>query len=139
MKQGPIILIEDDEDDALLFKEALEDLRVPNLLRHFKVCPDAWEYLITTREKPFIIFCDINLPLQNGLDFKAQLDENLYLRQKSIPFVFYTTTSNQNDINHAYQAMVVQGFFIKPSEFQRVKQTLSAIMQYWAICKHPNS
>ena len=135
---GPIIIIEDDIDDEDILKEVLAELEMKNKIICFETCAPAWTYLKTTHDRPFIIFCDINLPQQSGLSFKKQIDEDRQLRQKSIPFVFYTTSINQNDIDDAYSKMTVQGFFQKPSNFKEIKKTIKIILDYWRICKHPN-
>jgi CheY-like chemotaxis protein len=62
MKSGPIILIDDDGDDKDVFQDILKDLKVSNRLIWFQNCDDAFSYLKTTSDQPFIIFCDLNLP-----------------------------------------------------------------------------
>ena len=111
MKSGPIIVIEDDEDDKGIFEEVLKTLNVNNPLIWFNNCDEAYEFLKATTEPPFIIFCDVNLPGTNGIEFKRQVDENKEMRKKSIPFVFYSTSVNQQMVNEAYTKMTVQGFF----------------------------
>jgi CheY-like chemotaxis protein len=138
-KSGPIILVEDDPDDHSIFEEALVEISVKNPLRWFISPIEAFGYLTTTEEQPFLIFCDINLPKQNGLDFKTRIDEDKYLRQKSIPFIFYSTSASQQTINKAYMQLTVQGFFQKKTSFQEIKEMLHLIIEYWKICKHPNS
>jgi CheY-like chemotaxis protein len=138
-KRGPIILVEDDVDDKTIFEEALEDIGAKNSLRWFINPIEAFSYLATTEEKPFLIFCDINLPKQNGLDFKARIDADKYLRQKSIPFIFYSTSAAQETVNKAYMQLTVQGFFQKKHSYDEIKKVLSLVIDYWAACKHPNS
>lgn len=137
--RGPIVLVEDDLDDKEFFKDALKELSVPNELVWFDDAESAYRYLEETREKVFVIFCDINLPGQSGLDFKKQIDHNHELRRKSIPFVFYSTAARQEDVNEAYVQMTVQGFFKKQSDFNKMKQQLELILNYWQVCIHPNT
>ena len=139
MKSGPIILVEDDADDKELMDEVIKDLGIPNKLIWFKNCDDAWNYLKTTSDKPFIIFSDVNLPGQNGIEFKRQIDADEELRKKSIPFVFYSTAVNQHIINEAYTKMTVQGFFQKSTGYDDMKRNFKLIMDYWKACKHPNT
>ena len=114
-KSGPIILVDDDAEDEEIFREILRELGVQNRLIHFNVCSDAFEYLKRTSDSPFLIISDVNLPGQNGVEFKRQLDEDPYLRAKSIPFVFLSTSTDEKAVNTAYKEMTVQGlirFFI---------------------------
>jgi CheY-like chemotaxis protein len=139
MKSRPIILIEDDDDDMEILKEVLTELNLSNKIIWFKNCIEAWQYLTTTADQPFIIICDINLPLQSGIEFKRQIDLNPVMRRKSIPFVFYSTSAGQKIVNEAYTQYTVQGFFKKPYNFDEIKNHMRIIMEYWAICKHPNT
>jgi CheY-like chemotaxis protein len=137
-RNGPVIIIEDDVDDEDILKEVLHELGVENKVICFELCENAWRYLKTTSDKPLVIFCDINLPKQSGLSFKKQIDEDEHLRKKSIPFVFYSTTANQQTINEAYTKMTVQGFFTKGNNYKDIKRLVKIILDYWLNCKHPN-
>lgn len=138
MKSGPILIIEDDEDDISIMKEIFMELGLTNKLIRFTNCIDALDYLKQTTDRPFIIFCDINLPRQNGMEFKKELDDNPQLRKKSIPFVFHTTTTDIVTVNEAYTKMTVQGFFKKETDYSSIKKNLQIIVDYWELCKHPN-
>jgi CheY-like chemotaxis protein len=139
MKTGPIILIDDDGDDKDVFQDILKDLKVSNPLIWFQNCDDAFSYLKTTSDQPFIIFCDLNLPGLPGIECKRQIDGDKELRKKSIPFVFCSTTADQNTVNEAYTKMTVQGFFQKKNTYHELRETIKVIVAYWEECKHPNS
>ncbi len=106
---------------------------------YFNNGTDAFNYLKTTRDQPFIIFCDVNLPEQSGIEFKRQIDEHKELRKKSIPFVFYSTSVSLSAVNEAYTQMTVQGFFKKENSYEEIKKTIRVIFDYWQLCQHPNS
>ena len=135
-KNGPIIIIEDDADDQELLKEIFNELHVSNLLRFFDSCLEAFNYLITSIETPFLIISDINLPAMTGIELCQKILDNDSLKMKSIPFVFLSTTSDHHVIMKAYQ-MFVQGFFVKPSSISELKDMIRMIVDYWRICKHP--
>jgi CheY-like chemotaxis protein len=139
MKSGPVILIDDDEDDKDVFLDILKELQVPNEVVWFQNCEDAFSYLKVTKEQPFMIFCDLNLPGLSGLECKRKIDEHKELRRKSIPFIFCSTTTDQKTINEAYTQMTVQGFFQKPNSYNDHKNLLRLILGYWDVCKHPNT
>ena len=138
-KSGPVILIDDDKDDQEVLESVLTEMQVKNTRHYFSNCREAFTYLKTTAEKPFIILCDVNIPGQNGLDFKMSIDEDHELRAKSIPFVFFSTAVDQPSVNKAYKEMTVQGFFKKENTFDQLIKTLTLIFDYWNLCKHPNS
>lgn len=138
-KTGPILIIEDDPDDAEMFMAIAKDLKVPNELIWFENTEEAFDYLVQTKEIVFVIFCDINLPGTNGLTFKRTIEEHPALRKKSIPFMFFSTTAKPEDVNEAFHDMIVQGFFQKPSDYSELKFMLSTIFNYWKLSHHPNS
>lgn len=135
---GPIISIEDDEDDQFFIAKALKALNVPNPVRFFWSGEAALEYLNTTTETPFLILCDVNMPLLNGIELRQRIIANAYLRQKSIPFIFLTTSDGPELINAAYDAMV-QGYYRKAAHFERLREQLRSIVVYWQNCLHPNN
>ncbi|MES1215752.1 MAG: response regulator [Bacteroidota bacterium] len=138
-KSGPFILIEDDPDDKAILEDILKDLKVPNKIIWFTSGHHVLEYFKTTTDTPFIIICDVNLPGQNGLDIKRQLDRDYHVSIKTIPFVFYSTNANPIFVNDAFTKMNVQGFFVKPSNYDEIKKQIKAMLDYWEYCKHPNS
>lgn len=135
---GPIVLIEDDEDDVITMQEALKDLNVGNELIYFHDTISALEFLKETKEQPFLIICDINLPFQNGLDFKRNIDEHSELKKKCIPFIFYSTSASYDDVSAAFLQMSIQGFFKKPDTYGEILKDVTAIIEYWKKSKHPN-
>lgn len=136
---GPIILVEDDEDDKIMFEDILKELNVSNQLIWFSHAQEAHEYLKLTKEQPFLIFSDVNLPKQSGLELKKEIDSDIQLRRKSIPFIFYSTSVDQTFVNEAYINMTVQGFFQKPNKVSDMRHLLGNIIEYWKHCKHPNT
>jgi CheY-like chemotaxis protein len=138
-KSGPIILVDDDHDDVDIMIEVLKELEVTNKLINFTSGPEAFTYLKASEEQPFIIFCDVNLPGETGIEFKYRIDHDPQLRQKSIPFVFYSTSANQLAVNEAYTKMTVQGFFKKGNNYTEIKKIVSLVLDYWTLCKHPNT
>jgi CheY-like chemotaxis protein len=137
-KTNPIILVEDDKDDYEFFKHALKDLKIEHKLIWFENSIEAFEYLEKTEDQPFLIFSDINMHLQTGIEFKAKIDGNEQVRKKSIPFVFYSTAVDRDAINMLYTEMTIQGFFQKDGDFDKMKVTLKTIIDYWTLCKHPS-
>ena len=131
-------MVEDDEDDQLLISQAIERLGLVNPIQIFPNGEMALTYLKTTQQKPFLILCDINMPLMNGIELRSMINENEYLRQKSIPFIFLTTTANADVVQKAYDESV-QGFFQKAVNQEDLYQQLKLIVAYWQSCLHPNN
>jgi CheY-like chemotaxis protein len=138
-KSGPIILVDDDADDREIFAEVMQNIGNPRQVIWFHTSLECMEYLKTTGDTPFIIFCDVNLPMQNGVDFKREIDTDPELRSKSIPFIFYSTSVDQIIVNEVYGKMTVQGFFRKESSLDDIRECLTRVIDYWEHCRHPNS
>jgi DNA-binding NarL/FixJ family response regulator len=93
--------------------------------------------LIAETSEPFIVFSDINMPKLNGMELRRQIHENEDIRLKTIQYLFSTTTAEQEAVIDAYSKSI-QGFFIKPSSFDELKNTLKIIVEYWQKCESPN-
>ncbi|MEZ0487328.1 response regulator [Fibrella aquatica] len=138
MNRRPIILIEDDEDDQFLLHRLLKELDVQNNIRYFANGQQALDYLTVTDEQPFIILCDMNMPVMSGLELRLRIDEDDALRKKAIPFIFLTTDASQQLVKGAYEA-TIQGFFKKEGGYSEAKEQLRWIIGYWSHCIHPNN
>lgn len=136
-KKGPIIFIEDDIDDQDVLTDVFKDLDYENEIIFFSEGEKALEYLTETKIKPFIIFSDINMPKLNGIELRDKLRENKDLEIKSIPYLFFTTTAEQEHVVDAYSKSI-QGFFVKPTSYKDIKIVLKKIIEYWQECVSPD-
>lgn len=137
-KKAAILLIEDDKDDQQLVKDLIRELEIPNQILCFDNGQKALEYLLVAEEQPFLILCDINMPVMGGIELRKHITDNEVLRKKSIPFVFLTTTASPVAVKQAYE-MSVQGFFEKSLNVQDFRDLIKLTYDYWHLCKHPNS
>ena len=85
-----------------------------------------------------MILSDINMPHMSGLKVRKNINQDKVLREKSIPFVFFSTAASPEQIKEAYH-LTVQGFFLKEPTFAETEETFRLILQYWQKCKHPNA
>jgi len=134
---GPIIFVEDDADDQFIYEEICLKLGMKNPVKFFNKAESLLNYLRETAEKPFIIFCDINMPIMDGLQLRKRINEEEHLRRKSIPFVFFSTAATPSQVKTAYD-LTVQGFFIKGHNFAETMSTIKMVLDYWRRCRHPN-
>ena len=135
---GPIIVIEDDQDDRDILKEIFEKIDYPNIVRYFNDGESALEYLNRTDVIPFLILSDINMPILDGFALRDKVKMDAKLQVKCIPYLFFTTASDQKIIIDAYSKSV-QGFFIKPNTLAKLEKTIRVIMEYWGLCASPNN
>ncbi len=59
------------------------------------------------------------------------------LRMKSIPYLFFSTSAEQAHVIDAYSRSI-QGFFVKPNSFHKLRVMLVKIVDYWQECESPN-
>ena len=138
MTKGPIVIVEDDEDDQEFYSTILKQLNIENEVMYFTDAEVAYHFLELTPQKPFLIISDINLPGISGIEFKRKIHSNAALRNKSIPFIFLTTSSDKQSVALAYE-MMVQGYFVKPNSVAELTSLIERIIGYWKYCKHPNN
>ncbi len=136
-KGGPVVIIEDDIDDQEMLQSVFEELNYNNEIIFFSDGEKALEYLTNSTIEPFIIFSDINMPKLNGMELREKIHENENLRIKSIPYLFFSTSAEQNHVVDAYSKSV-QGFFIKPTDYSEIKDVIKTIVEYWCKCVSPN-
>jgi len=136
-KRGPIIIIEDDMDDQDILADIFKELKYDNKLIFFGDSEQALEYLTGTGIEPFLVLSDINMPKLNGMELREKIHNNEDLRMKSIPYLFFSTSAEQNHVIDAYSRSI-QGFFIKPNNYDKLKSTIIKIVEYWQECVSPN-
>lgn len=135
-KTGPIIIIEDDSDDQEILTRLLKELNYKNQVIFFSDSLKALDYLINTDIEPFIVLSDINMPKLNGLELREKVHNNEDLRMKSIPYLFFSTSAEQQHVIEAYSRSI-QGFFIKPDSYDKLKNVIRKIVEYWQECESP--
>ncbi|MCF2518854.1 response regulator [Dyadobacter sp. CY351] len=136
-KKGPIVIIEDDMDDQDILSEIFKELNYKNELVFFGDGVQALEYLTHINIEPFLVLSDINMPKLNGMELYEKIHNNEDLRLKSIPYLFFSTSAEQKHVIEAYSRSI-QGFFIKPSNYDRLKKMIVKIVEYWQECESPN-
>ena len=136
-KSGPIIVIEDDPDDQQVLVEIFEKLGYVNKIIYFLDGNEALTYLNKSDVQPFLILSDINMPKISGFELRNKVFTNEQLQTKCIPYLFFTTAANKKSVIDAY-TMSVQGFFVKPSNYNEIKQIIKTIVSYWEACVSPN-
>ena len=137
-KNGPVIIIEDDEDDQDFLKEVFQKLKYPNDLLFFYDGQQALDYLNKTETIPFLILSDINMPKLDGFALRTKLKTDAQLDIKCIPYLFFSTALNQKAVIDAY-SLSVQGFFVKQTSMAELEKTITVIMEYWKRCAAPNN
>ena len=133
----PIIWIDDDKEDLELFENIFKSLRLKNPIIKITESDKALQFLKEFPEQPFVIICDINMPKISGIDLRKAMLADTLLKIKSIPFIFFSTSAAPSIVLKSYD-LSVQGYFVKPTNLDGIKKLLNTIIDYWAVCQHPN-
>lgn len=126
--QKVIFIADDDEDDRLLFLDALEDLNLPAAV---KAACDGQELLHTLEKTadrlPDMIFLDINMPIKNGFDCLAEI-RSREDALKEVKIIMLSTSKNQDNIELCYK-LGADFYAVKPSSFQGLKDLLKKVFE----------
>lgn len=138
MKQSivPIILMADDDpDDRMLMKEALEENKFPHSIHFVSDGAELLDYLhkrgrfcFEKTLRPDLILLDLNMPKIDGLEALAYIKADANL--KRIPVIILTTSTVDEDIIRAYD-LGVNSFICKPSGFDKLLGMVREIGEYW--------
>ncbi len=122
-----ILLADDDKDDCLIFKEALEELSFAATLTTVNDGEQLMQHLQTvTANLPHALFLDLNMPRKNGFDCLTEIKNNSVLNK--IPVIIYSTSYDTEKANLLYNTGA--NYYIrKPSDFEELKKVIhQAIM-----------
>jgi CheY-like chemotaxis protein len=122
-----ILLLDDDEDDQLIFKNALDGITGDINLIFAGNGLRGLEYLRSIpalQPLPELIFMDLNMPLMNGFEFLAIIKRDPKFQH--IPVVIFSTSDNPSDKQKACSHGAVK-FLTKSPEFSVLKNELIKI------------
>ena len=122
LKQLNILLAEDDIDDCVFFKKALEELSISSHLHIVQDGEQLMNYLSENSEHlPHVIFLDINMPRKNGLECLSEIRQNDKL--KELPVIMFSTSNSWDTINLLFKSGA-HVYIHKPSDFAQLKQVI---------------
>lgn len=125
IKNLNVLLADDDTDDCLFFKQALEGLSIDSHLNTVYDGEQLMNYLINIDEDflslPDVIFLDINMPRKSGIECLAEIKQNKNL--KDIPVVMFSTSNSWDTIKQLFKSGA-NVYIHKPSDFEQLKQVI---------------
>lgn len=126
-----ILLIEDNEGDILLTREAFEESKIVNkiiVIKDGKEAINFFETLTSKEDVPHIVLLDINLPKMSGHEVLMYIKNNE--RFKSIPVIMLTTSSSEKDILQSYKNHV-NCYITKPIDVADFMKAIAKIEDFW--------
>jgi len=136
-----VLLVEDDEGDVLMTREAFEHYKIRNTLHVASDGEQALQFVRRTGEyvdapRPGLIMLDLNLPRRDGLAVLAELKADPELRV--IPVVILTTSQAEEDIVRSY-SLHANAYVTKPVDFERFIEVIRQIDSFFiTVVKLPH-
>jgi two-component system, response regulator len=135
-KPDIIVMAEDDADDRLLVKDALEECQWNVDLRFVENGEELLDYLLRQGKyrrseespRPRLILLDLNMPRKDGREVLREIRGHAELRR--IPVVVLTTSRADTDIERVYE-LGANSFISKPVQFDGLVNVMRMLGQYW--------
>jgi CheY-like chemotaxis protein len=141
-EEFPILIAEDDENDAIILERALRKVGFENPFRFCRDGTEVLEYLKAEgryqdrREFPFprVLITDLKMPKMGGIEILKWLyhhpDCNL------IPKIVFTASKHASDVLEAYK-WGANSYLVKPSGYEKLTEMLKLVFDYWNMCEKP--
>ena len=131
-----ILMADDDPDDYLLVKEALEKAGFRGDLRLVSDGEELMDYLQgcsrfaneEVARRPSLILLDLNMPRKDGRDTLREIKSHPDL--KTIPVAVFTTSEDVDDMTACYDAGA-DLYVTKPNSFESLVETMAALGKDW--------
>jgi CheY-like chemotaxis protein len=135
-KSITILVADDDADDRMMAKDALDECRLSNQLHFVEDGVDLMNYLrrqgryadAATTPRPGLILLDLNMPKMDGREALREIKADPALRR--IPVVVMTTSKAEEDIYRSYD-LGVSSYVAKPVTFEGLVEVMKALGKYW--------
>jgi CheY-like chemotaxis protein len=129
-------MADDDADDRLLAKDALNECRLASDLHFVENGEELLDYLyrrnrfskLSDAPRPGLIILDLNMPKKDGREALKEIKTDPELRK--IPVVVLTTSKADSDIGRIYD-LGANSFISKPASFDSLVEVMKVLGRYW--------
>ena len=121
MQTQHILLADDDNDDCLLFKDALDELPLSAQLTTVRNGEQLMQLLNTKAQLPDLLFLDLNMPRKNGFECLSEIKQNEKLKQ--LPVIIFSTSFEPDIVNLLYKNGA-QYYICKPNEYSQLLKVI---------------
>ena len=131
-----ILLVEDEDNDVLLMRVALQKAGIHNPLHVAANGRAAMDYFRRACERPadassplpYLIFLDLKLPYVTGLEILKWIRQQPSLL--SVIVVILTASKAESDLAAAYKAGA-NAYLVKPAQLADLHAMTQAVKQFW--------
>ncbi|OGW28248.1 MAG: two-component system response regulator [Nitrospirae bacterium GWC2_57_13] len=135
-KRIKILMADDDEDDRMMMKEALEEACLADVIHFVEDGEELMDYLrrrgvhaeARTSTRPDLILLDLNMPKRDGREALKEIKRDPDLRR--IPIVVLTTSKAEEDVYRTYD-LGANSYITKPASFEELIRTVKTLVNYW--------
>ena len=128
-----ILLVDDDEGDAILARIAIEQIGSPTRLSHVYDGVEAIAFLgkqgkYANAQSPDLILLDLNMPRMDGHETLRIIRSQV--ETCDIPVIIMTTSSSESDMRKAQDSQA-NCYITKPLELTDFMDTIATVTKYW--------
>lgn len=137
MKNRPILLVEDNDDDVRLTERALQKNKISNQLVVVRDGVAALDQLRADSSRaglPALVLLDLKLPRMDGLEVLRHIRADPQLRR--LPVVILTTSREEQDIIRSYD-LGANSYIRKPVDFEQFTAAINQLGLYWLVLNEP--
>ena len=142
MRTEPILLVEDDDDDAELTILAFREASIGNPIVRVRDGVEALDYLLCRGKyqgphqgaRPAVVLLDLKLPRLSGLEVLQQIRESPSI--KHLPVVILTTSDDEQDRIQAYERHA-NSYVRKQVDYDQFVNVSRQLGLYWTVTNLP--
>ncbi|HVZ65164.1 MAG TPA: response regulator [Lacunisphaera sp.] len=135
MKNGVILLVEDNPDDVALTLDAFKQCNVANRVDVVRDGAAALDYLFAPGAvAPGLVLLDLKLPKVDGLDVLRRIRGDA--RTKRLPTVILTSSKEERDVIAGYD-LGANSYIRKPVDFDQFVAAVKQLGLYWLLLNEP--
>jgi chemotaxis family two-component system response regulator Rcp1 len=133
-----ILLVEDDEGQALLFFKAMEDVRSRLRVQHVESVEGALKVLKSCKDGqgPRLLLLDLHLPPRHGLEVLGALRTSQDRRTRLMPVVVLSSSGDEADVLASYEAGA-NCYLEKPATLDGLREIVHLLESFWCHARLP--
>lgn len=134
---APILIVDDDPNDAELLREALRRQRLANPLVFLRDGDDVLDYLLRrgahaarTGPDPILVLLDLMMPRVDGFEVLRKLREAALPNGPRVAVL--TSSMRPDDVNESYR-LEADAYCVKPLDFVQFQSVVADVGLGWAL------
>ena len=139
-----ILIVEDDEHDAMFIQRAFAKAGVSSPMRWVRNGEEAVAYLradgaFADRKKnpfPRVVITDLKMPQMDGIQLLRWIHENP--KYRVVPTIVFTSSTAQSDVNAAFECGA-GAYIVKPVDVRELIRMAKVIGDYWQLSLLPEN